>query len=500
MHAMHTKHHHPKKTKKMRLTTALFALPLASAFHPLATSPNAVSRSLSRRTFVPSTLSVSRAEVTDSVQVSDQEEPWWKNYELAHADVAQQTRSDFPILSRTVGDDNKPLVYLDSAATSQKPRQVLDCLQEYYQEYNANVHRGAHLLSRDATAAYEAARDSIALFIGAENRNEIVFTSGATEAINLVANSYGRSTLQKGDEIVLTEMEHHSNLVPWQMVAQATGATIKYVKVDSATGGLDLEHFSTLLNEHTKIVGVQHVSNVMGCINPVEDIVKMVREKSTNARIVLDACQSLPHQTVNVKKLGVDFVAASGHKMCAPTGIGFLWAPEGLLNSMPPFLGGGEMIDQVTLEGSTYALAPARFEAGTPAIAQAIGMGAAVTYLQNIGMDRIEAYEHELADYLYRRLSDIDGVTTLGPPAGTPRAALCAFVCDNVHASDLSTFLDIEGVAIRAGHHCCQPLHQALGYSHSARASLYFYNTKEYVVVHAVCVRWVLLTWLHWCD
>lgn len=477
-----------ERQKKMRLITLLLALlPLASAFHPLASSRNGLSKRWSRRTVSPSQRSVSRADVTDAVHVSEQDEPWWKNYELFNADVAQQTRSDFPILSRTVGDD-KPLVYLDSAATSQKPRAVLDCLAEYYETYNSNVHRGAHLLSRDATAAYEAARDSIALFIGAENRNEIVFTSGATEAINLVAYSYGRSTLQEGDEIVITEMEHHSNLVPWQMLAQATGSTVKYVKIDTATGALDLEHLNTLLNENTKIVGFQHVSNVMGCINPVVDIVKMVREKSKDAKIVLDACQSVPHQTVNVKSLGVDFLAASGHKMCAPTGIGFLWAPEGLLNKMPPFMGGGEMIDQVTLEGSTYAPAPARFEAGTPAIAQAIGMGAAVKYLSNVGMDRIEAYEHALADYLYQRLSEIDGVTVLGPPAGTTRAALCAFVCDSVHPSDLSTFLDIEGVAIRAGHHCCQPLHQALGYSHSARASLYFYNTKEYV-----SPRWLLL-------
>jgi cysteine desulfurase/selenocysteine lyase len=318
----------------------------------------------------------------------------------------------------------------------------------------------------------------VARFVNAKSRNEIVFTSGATEAINLVAYSFGRVNFQPGDEIVLTEMEHHSNLVPWQIVAESTGAVIRYVKINPQTGGLDLDHMQSLLSTKTKLVGFQHVSNVMGCINPVVSMVKLIRDKAPQAKILLDACQSVPHLPVNVQELGVDFLAASGHKMCGPTGIGFLWGDEDLLNSIPPFMGGGEMIDQVTLEGSTFAPAPAKFEAGTPAIAQAIGLGAAMTYLEQIGMDRIAAYEHELAGYLYRRLKDVPGVTILGP-ASDERAALCAFVCDDVHPSDLSTFLDMEGVAIRAGHHCCQPLHRALGYSHSARASLYFYNTKE---------------------
>ena len=422
---------------------------------------------------------MSPSQVDEKASVSNDDEPWWKNYKLANANVAEQTRKEFPILSRTVGEEGKPLIYLDSAATSQKPTVVMDALAKYYKTYNSNVHRGAHLLSRDATAAYEAARDAVAALVNANSRNEIVFTSGATEAINLVVNSYGRTNLKEGDEIVLSEIEHHSNLVPWQMLAKEKGLTIRYTKIDVTAGGLDQEHFASLLNEKTKIVGFQHVSNVMGCINPVEKMVKVVREKSPDAKIVLDACQSVPHQSVNVQSLGIDFLAASGHKMCAPTGIGFLWAPESLLNSMPPFMGGGEMIDQVTLEGSTFALAPARFEAGTPAIAQAIGLGSAISYLNTIGMDRIEAYEHELAEYMYKRLSELKGVTVLGPPEGTTRAALCAFVCEQVHPSDLSTFLDMEGVAIRAGHHCCQPLHRALGYSHSARASLYFYNTKE---------------------
>jgi cysteine desulfurase/selenocysteine lyase len=264
------------------------------------------------------------------------------------------------------------------------------------------------------------------------------------------------------------------------MIAKETGATIKYAKVDFETGRLDLEHFESLLSPtKTKLVSFQHVSNVMACINPVQDMVSLVRSKaSKDAVIVLDACQSVPHMKVDVQQLGVDFLAASGHKMCGPTGIGFLWGRENILNSMPPFMGGGEMIDTVTLEGTTYAPAPARFEAGTPAIAEAVGLGSAIKYLESVGMDRVEAYEHEIASYLYKRLSAVDGVNVLGPKDPYSRAALCAFYVDGVHPSDLSTFLDMEGVAIRAGHHCCQPLHQAKGISHSARASLYLYNTK----------------------
>ncbi len=435
----------------------------------------------SRRRFLWSTKEAVPSESTtpyDVVTKKDDDSKWWTTFRLKHEEVAEETRSDFVILAATVGDNNKPLVYLDSAATSQKPKFVLDALTHYYETQNANVHRGAHALSRDATSAYEAARDIVARFVNAKSRNEIVFTSGATEAINLVAYSFGRVNFQPGDEIVLTEMEHHSNLVPWQIVAESTGAVIRYVKINPQTGGLDLDHMQSLLSTKTKLVGFQHVSNVMGCINPVVSMVKLIRDKAPQAKILLDACQSVPHLPVNVQELGVDFLAASGHKMCGPTGIGFLWGDEDLLNSIPPFMGGGEMIDQVTLEGSTFAPAQAKFEAGTPAIAQAIGLGAAMTYLEQIGMDRIAAYEHELAGYLYRRLKDVPGVTILGP-ASDERAALCAFVCDDVHPSDLSTFLDMEGVAIRAGHHCCQPLHRALGYSHSARASLYFYNTKE---------------------
>jgi cysteine desulfurase/selenocysteine lyase len=406
---------------------------------------------------------------------------WWRGVKFLHGDVATKTRPDFAILSTSVGSNErkKPLVYLDSGATSHTPKQVIQDIATYYEEMNSNVHRGAHTLSRMATAAFEDARDTVAKFVNSYSRNEIIFTGGATEAINLVANSYGRSMLKEGDEILLTEMEHHSNLVPWQMIAKETGAVIRYVKIDFDKGGLDLDHMESLLNEKTKVVGFQHVSNVMGCINPVKEMVQIVRSKSPDAVILLDACQSVPHMRVDVQDLGIDFMAASGHKMCGPTGIGFLWGKEDLLNSMPPYMGGGEMIDQVTLEGSTFAQAPARFEAGTPPIAQAVGMASAIRYLEAIGMDNVEKYEHEIASYMYKRLSEVKGVTVLGPPEGVDRAALCAFYVDGVHPSDLSTFLDIEGVAIRAGHHCCQPLHQARDISHSARASLYMYNNKE---------------------
>jgi len=414
--------------------------------------------------------------------------PWWKSVSFSDAALPESVRSDFPILFTKVHvaagadeDGRKPLIYLDSAATSQKPTFVLDRLTDYYLKANSNVHRGAHCLSREATSQYEGARDAIAAFVNAPSRNEIVFTSGATEAINLVAYTYARKNLNPGDEVIVSEIEHHSNIVPWQIVCEETGATLRTVPVDKERGTPDWNAFEDMLSDKVKMVSVQHVSNVLGCVNPTDRIVELVRSKAhADAKIMFDACQSVPHMKVDVQALGCDFLAASGHKMCGPTGIGFLWGKEDILNSMPPYMGGGEMIDEVYNDRSTYAPAPARFEAGTPAIAQAIGLGAAIEYLNEIGMDRIEKYEHELGAYLHRRLDEVNGVTVLGPSAEVEdRAALLSFVCDQVHPSDLSTFLDIEGVAIRAGHHCCQPLHRALGYSHSARASLYFYNTKE---------------------
>ncbi len=464
------------KMKKTTIVCASFCFVASKAFTAKVDKGTLPSsrRTCSRSTAMARSV-LKNPDVSSSTEST--EEPWWVNHKLEHADLAEKTRSEFDILSTMVGQ--KPLVYLDSAATSQKPKQVVDAISYYYQNQNSNVHRGAHTLSRAATAAYEDARDTIASFVNAHSRNEVVFTSGATEAINLVASSYGRKFLKEGDEIVLSEMEHHSNLIPWQLLAEQTGAVLRYVNVDFESGGLDLEQMSGYFNEKTKIVTFQHVSNVMACVNPVKEIVAQVRAKAPNAVVLLDACQSVPNRPVDVQDLGVDFLAASGHKMCGPTGIGFLWGKEHILNSMPPYMGGGEMIDHVTLSGATFAKAPARFEAGTPAIAQAVGLGAAIKYLQALGMDKIYAYEREIADYMHKRMLEVDGVNILGPPVGEDRAALCAFWVDNVHPSDLSTFLDMEGVAIRAGHHCCQPLHQARDISHSARASLYFYNSKE---------------------
>eukprot|EP00584_Thalassiosira_punctigera_P018302 CAMPEP_0172549156 /NCGR_PEP_ID=MMETSP1067-20121228/18297_1 /TAXON_ID=265564 ORGANISM="Thalassiosira punctigera, Strain Tpunct2005C2" /NCGR_SAMPLE_ID=MMETSP1067 /ASSEMBLY_ACC=CAM_ASM_000444 /LENGTH=520 /DNA_ID=CAMNT_0013336493 /DNA_START=44 /DNA_END=1606 /DNA_ORIENTATION=- len=467
-------------------------LSVAAAFSP----PSAQHAFVRQRTVL--SVASSSPPIITSLADKNNDDAWWRDFQLNDPSLAPSVFDDFPILSTRLDSDGKispdgakRLVYLDSAATSQKPTAVTDALTRYYECANSNVHRGAHALSREATEQYEAARDKVASFVNAQSRNEIVFTSGATEAINLVASSLSHTCgkapsnarelyLQEGDEIVITEAEHHSNIVPWQMAAERTGAVLKYVPACSVTGAFDLEAFRELIGPKTKFVSTQHVSNVLGNINPIESIVKIVRSRAApGAKVMLDACQSVPHMSVDVQALGVDFVAASGHKMCGPTGIGFLWGKESALNSMAPYQGGGEMIDDVYMDHSTYAQAPARFEAGTPPIAQAIGLGAAVDYLGKIGMDRIHDYEVELAHYLRRRLGDVEGVTVLGPPLGQDRAALCAFVCEVVHPSDLSTFLDVEGVAIRAGHHCCQPLHRALGYSHSARASLYFYNTKE---------------------
>ena len=416
-------------------------------------------------------------ESAAAANVSD-EEPWWKSYEMQYADIASQTRPDFVILDNDLNDrpDDKPLIYFDNAATSQKPKAVTDALQSYYDTANSNVHRGAHALSQKATALYEESRDTVANFINANCREEVVFTSGATEGINLVAYSWGRTNLKEGDEVIITAMEHHSNIVPWQIVCEQTGAKLKFLNANN--DGVDLEELASLLTDRTKLVSVAHVSNMLGCINPVEEIVRMAKENRGDTKILIDACQSTPHMPVDVQKIGADFLVASGHKMCGPTGIGFLWGKLDVLRSMPPFMGGGEMINDVFLTHSTYADVPSRFEAGTPQIAQAIGMGAGIKYLMNIGMEKISAYEHELAEYLHRRMAEVEGIRIFGPSPQN-RASLVAFVTEAAHPSDLSSFLDMEGVAIRAGHHCCQPLHREFGVSHSARASLYFYNTKE---------------------
>jgi cysteine desulfurase/selenocysteine lyase len=391
--------------------------------------------------------------------------------------LAAQVRADFPILHQQI--NGKPLIYFDNAATSQKPKAVLEALENYYQGYNSNVHRGVHALSAKATEAYEAARDKVAGFVNAASRDEIVYTRNASEAINLVAYSWGTSNVMPGDEIILTVMEHHSNLVPWQMLAQRTGAVIKFVEL-TETQEFDLEQFKSLVSDKTKLVAVNHVSNTLGCFNPVKEIVAIAHRYG--ARVLLDACQSVPHLPIDVQDLDCDWLVASGHKMCAPTGIGFLYGKLELLQSMPPFLGGGEMIADVFLDHSTYAELPHKFEAGTPAIAEAIALGAAVDYLSNIGMDKIHAYEEELTVYLFEKLGQIQDLQTYGPKPnakGDNRACLASFTTGAVHPSDLSTLLDQAGIAIRTGHHCTQPLHRYLGVSSTARASLYFYNTRE---------------------
>jgi cysteine desulfurase / selenocysteine lyase len=391
--------------------------------------------------------------------------------------IADRVRSDFPILQQEVHE--KPLIYLDNAATSQKPRAVLNALRNYYERDNANVHRGAHTLSVRATEAYEGARDKVAKFINTASREEIVFTRNATEAINIVAYSWALNHLKMGDEILLSVMEHHSNLVPWQIIAQKTGAIIKYVGL-TENEELDLKQFNYLISERTKLVAIAHVSNTLGCINPVEQIVEVAHQYG--AKVLIDACQSVPHMPVDVSAIACDWLVASGHKMCAPTGIGFLYGKKELLEEMPPFFGGGEMISEVFLEGFTCGELPHKFEAGTPAIGEAIALGAAVDYLSDLGMDKIHAYEEELTAYLFEQLESVPNLKIYGPKPtkeGKGRAALASFNVEGIHASDLSTLLDQEGVAIRSGHHCTQPLHRLFDASGSARASLSFYNTRE---------------------
>lgn len=395
--------------------------------------------------------------------------------------LAAKVRSDFPILHQEVND--KPLIYLDSAATSQKPQAVLNTLRHYYDYDNANVHRGAHTLSVRATEAYEGARDKVAKFVNAQYREEIIFTRNATEAINLVAYTWALTNLKPGDEIISTVMEHHSNFVPWHIIAAKTGAVIKCVGL-TENEEFDLDQYKTLLSERTKLVAVVHVSNTLGCINPVEEIIALAHQ--VGAKVLIDGCQSVPHKAIDVQKMGCDWLVASGHKMCAPTGIGFLYGKREILEAMPPFMGGGEMISEVFLEGYTIGKLPHKFEAGTPAIAEAIALGAAVDYLSAIGLDNIRAYEEELTAYLFKKLATIPNLKTYGPKPtadGKGRAALASFNVEGIHASDLSALLDHEGIAIRSGHHCTQPLHRLFDASGSARASLYLYNTREEIDV-----------------
>jgi cysteine desulfurase/selenocysteine lyase len=384
----------------------------------------------------------------------------------------EKIRGDFPVLAREVRP-GVPLVYLDSTATSQKPRQVLDAMDDYYVLHNANIHRGIHTLAEEATAAYEAARDRIAAFIGAADPAEVIYTRNTTESINLVSNAWGRANLKPGDRIVLTEMEHHSNLVPWQIIAAQTGSVIEYISV-TETGELDLESYHRLLEGSPKIVAFTHMSNVVGTINPAREIIRLAHE--AGALTVVDAAQSVPHFKVDVVDLDADFYAFSSHKMCGPTGIGALYGKRHLLEAMPPFLGGGEMIKRVRLDGFTPNDVPHKFEAGTPAIAEAVGFGAAVDYLSEVGMDRIAAHEHAMTTYAMERLEEVPGVWIFGPQADK-KGGVVAFTFAGVHAHDVSEVLDRHGVAVRAGHHCAMPLHEKFSVPATARASFYLYNT-----------------------
>ncbi|KAL4859715.1 Cysteine desulfurase 1 [Chlorella vulgaris] len=392
------------------------------------------------------------------------------------AAALRPTRTDFPILHQSVNE--RPLVYLDNAATSQKPLQVLRAMDEYYGEggYNSNVHRGVHALSARATTAYEDARAKVARFINASSPQEIVYTRNATEAINLVANTWGAANLHQGDEIVLSVAEHHSNIVPWQLLAQRQGLVLKFVEL-SGTEELDLAQLATLITPRTRLVSLVHVSNMLGCVLPAQRVAEMAH--AVGAKLLLDCCQSVPNMPVDVQSLGADFIVASSHKMCGPTGIGFLWGRLSLLEEMPPWMGGGEMIQDVRLEASTYAEPPSRFEAGTPAIAEAIGLGAACDYLTGLGMQQVAAHERELGAYLYAKLRRIDRVRIYGPSpeAAQGRAALATFNVEGIHPTDISTILDTTGVAVRSGHLCTQPVHRHLGISSSVRASPYIYNT-----------------------
>ena len=388
------------------------------------------------------------------------------------ADDVGRLRKDFPILDQTV--NGHPLVYLDNAATVQKPRAVIEAVARHYERDNANIHRGVHALSQRSTEAYESARARLARFLGANEPREVIFTRGTTEAINLVAAAFGPTVVGAGDEILLTEMEHHSNIVPWQLLCARTGAKLVVAPMDER-GQLDVAAFRERLSERTKIAAIVHVSNALGTINPVEELVGLAHR--VGARTVIDGAQATPHLAVDVSALGCDFYALSGHKMFGPTGVGALFARAELLEAMPPWQGGGEMILTVTFEGSVYNEIPHKFEAGTPNVAGAVGLGAAVDYLEAIGLDRIAAWEHELLEYGAGLLDGLPRLRPIGTAA--QRAAVLSFVVDGVHAHDVGTILDLEGIAVRSGHHCAQPAMDHFGVAATTRASLAFYNTKE---------------------
>lgn len=384
----------------------------------------------------------------------------------------QAVRSAFPVLSREI--HGKPLVYLDNAATTQKPQVVLEAIERYYRTYNANVHRGVHLLSQEATEAFEQSRRKIQQFIGAKESAEVIFVRGATEGINLVAQCFARPRLRPGDEILISAMEHHSNIVPWQMVCEATGATLRVIPINRR-GELLLEEVPRLLSPRTRLLAVVHVSNALGTVNPVHSLCRMAHE--AGVPVLVDAAQSVPHMPLDVQALNADFVAFSGHKMYAPTGIGVLYGRRELLEEMPPYQGGGDMIASVTFERTIYNDLPHKFEAGTPHIAGVVGLGAAVDFLESLGMNRIARRENELLSYAQARLREIPGLQIIG--TATCKAAVISFVLEGIHPHDLGTILDQQGVAIRTGHHCAQPIMDFFGVPATARASLALYNTED---------------------
>ncbi len=387
----------------------------------------------------------------------------------------QEIRDDFPILNRTLSDDT-PLVYLDNAATTQTPKQVVETIVEYYYSTNANVHRGIHTLSQEASIAYENAHDTLADFIGASGREEMVFTKNTTESLNLVAYAWGLNELSSSDKIVTTEMEHHSSHVTWQQIARRTGADIEFIRVQP-DGTLDMEHAAAIIDDTTELVSAVHVSNVLGTVNPINELADIAHEH--DALIFGDGAQAVPNRPVDVTELDVDFYGFSGHKMAGPTGIGGLYGKQHLLEEMDPFLYGGEMIEKVTFEESTWNELPWKYEAGTPVIAQGIALAEAVDYLTDIGLDRIQEHEQALAEYTMERLKEYDDIDIYGPPLGEPRGGVVSFNVTDIHAHDLSSIVNDYGVAIRAGDHCTQPLHDAMGIAASARASYYLYNTRE---------------------
>ena len=388
--------------------------------------------------------------------------------------IPSSIREDFPALAQEI--NGHPLVYFDNAATTQKPRPVLEAIQRYYECDNANVHRGIHELSNRATAAYEGARERVAQFLNAPSAKDIIFTRGTTEALNLVAATWGAANLREGDVILLTELEHHSNLVPWQLLAQRTGARLRFIPVTGDTGELDLSDLDERLAD-VKLLSLTHISNAMGTINPVAEL--CAKAQAAGAVTLVDAAQSAGHMPLDVQTLGCDFLAFSGHKVCGPTGIGVLFGRAELQSAMPPYQGGGEMISKVEFQTSEYHVPPHKFEAGTPNIAGAVGLHAALDYLDALGLEAIHSHGTDLAAYAKERLAEFDGIRIFGPTEG--RGGLVSFVFENVHALDLATMADQQGVAIRIGHHCTQPLHDKLGVPATARASFYFYNTRTEV-------------------